>query len=176
MAPCGCNATTTVVLLDQLLRLDDVARLTGQPVDRLRQWCATGELACERVPKSWALRKGDLPRVAALAAERARGPREHRAVALAVPRGHVPRDLVGLVERALDLPAGEVVIRGLAIDQLDYVVAVWPASARLGDQAGLVALAEQLDGELLSTSATAPETRQTPRIPAVPGIAPAGSH
>ncbi|HYN70628.1 MAG TPA: hypothetical protein VEX41_10510 [Candidatus Eisenbacteria bacterium] len=136
--------------MDQLLRLDDVARLTGQPVERLRQWCATGELSCERVPKSWALRKADLPRVAIVAAEQERGVREHRAVALAVPRGRVPVDLVALVERTLGLPAGEVTIRGLAIDQLEYVVAVWPARARLGDPAALVALAERLDGELLT--------------------------
>jgi hypothetical protein len=159
--------------LDQLLRLDDVARLTGQPVERLRQWCATGELACERVPRSWALRKADLPRVAAVAAKRARGLREHQAVALAVPRGRVPVDLVALVERTLDLPPGEVVIRALTIDHLEFVVAVWPAGARPGDQAALIALAEDLDGELLTDSsagdARRPARRQAGAMPALPG-------
>jgi hypothetical protein len=159
--------------LDQLLRLDDVARLTGQPVERLRQWCATGELACERVPRSWALRKADLPRVAAVAAARARGLREHRAVALAVPREHVPVDLVALVERTLGLPAGEVAIRALTIDHLEFVVAVWPAGARLGDQAALIALAEDLDGELLTETSVndprPPARRQADRaMPALP--------
>ena len=138
--------------MDQLLRLDDVARLTGQSVERLRQWCATGELVCERVPKSWALRRADLPRVAAVAAGRARGFRDHRAVALAVPRGRVPADLVALVEGTLDLPHGDVVVRRLAIDHLDFVVAVWPAGARVDDQAALIALAEELDAELLTES------------------------
>jgi hypothetical protein len=147
--------------LDQLLRLDDVARLTGQPVERLRQWCATGELACERVPKSWALRRADLPRVAAVAARRARGFREHRAVALAVPRGRVPANLVALVEGTLDLPHGEVVVRGLTIDHLEFVVAVWPVGARVEDQAALVALAEELDAELLTESSG----RDSPRAP-----------
>jgi hypothetical protein len=140
--------------LDELLRLEDVAHLTGETIERLRQWCATGELACERVPRNWALRKADLPRVAVVAAEKARGVREHRAVALAVPRGHVPIDLVTLIERTLDLPPGEVMIRGLAIDQLDYDVAVWPAQARLPDPVALAALAERLDAELLTAAAT----------------------
>jgi hypothetical protein len=153
LAPRDCNEPNYCgSLLDQLLRLDDVARLTGQPVERLRQWCATGELACERVPRSWALRKADLPRVAVVAAEQARGVREHRAVALAVPRGRAPIDLVTLVEQTLDLPQGVVAIRGLAIDQLDYVVAVWPGNATLRDPDALVALAERLDGELLTSS------------------------
>ena len=138
--------------MDELLRLEDVAQLTGEPIERLRQWCATGELACERVPRNWALRKADLPRVALVAAEHARGVREHRAVALAVPRGHAPNDLVLLVERTLDLPAGEVAIRRLAIDQLEYIVAVWPDRAREHDPAALIALARQLDGELLTAS------------------------
>jgi hypothetical protein len=75
-------------------------------------------------------------------------------VALAVPRGRSPVDLVTLVERTLDLPPGDVTVRGLAIDHLEYVVAVWPAAARLGDQAALVALAERLDAELLTDGAT----------------------
>jgi len=141
-----------VVDVDELLRLDVVARLTGQPVERLRQWCATGELACERVPRSWALRAADLPRVAVVAAEQARGVREHGAVALAVPSARVPVDLVALVEQTLDLPRGVVVIRGLAIDQLDYIVAVWPATATPRDPAALFALADRLDGELLTST------------------------
>lgn len=144
--------------MEELLRLEDVAQLTGEPVERLRQWCATGELACERVPRSWALRKQDLPRVAVVAAEKERGVREHRAVALAVPRGHVPIDLVTLVERTLDLPPGEVTIRGLAIDQLDYVVAVWPAKARLRDPTALVDLAQRLDAELLTAGSMSAAT------------------
>jgi hypothetical protein len=80
-------------------------------------------------------------------------------VALALPRGRVPVDLVALVERTLDLPPGEVVIRALTIDHLEFAVAVWPAQASLGDQAALVALADDLEGELL-TQSSARDSRQ----------------
>ena len=50
------------------LPLQDVARLTGQPVERLRQWCATGLLACDRVDGEWALPDAELPAAHALAA------------------------------------------------------------------------------------------------------------
>ena len=73
-------------------------------------------------------------------------------MALAVPSERVPADLVTLVEETLDLPHGVVAVRGLAIDQLDYIIAVWPATATPHDPAALVALAERLDGELLTAS------------------------
>ena len=50
------------------LRLDEVADLTNQPVEQLRQWCATGLLPCDRVDGSWALPETELPAAFALAA------------------------------------------------------------------------------------------------------------
>jgi hypothetical protein len=60
------------------LPLEAVARETGQPMERLRQWCATGLLACDRVNGDWALPEGELPVAHSLAAV---GPR----LATAVP-------------------------------------------------------------------------------------------
>ena len=48
--------------------LEDVARLTRQPVERLREWCATGLLACDRVDGAWALAEDELPSAYALSA------------------------------------------------------------------------------------------------------------
>lgn len=50
------------------LRLDEVARLTRQPVEQLRQWCATGLLPCDRVGGAWALPEDELPVAFSLAA------------------------------------------------------------------------------------------------------------
>ena len=54
--------------MHRTLPLEDVARRTGQPVERLRQWCATGLLACDRVDGEWALPEHELPAAHALAA------------------------------------------------------------------------------------------------------------
>ena len=50
------------------LRLDEVARLTRQPVEQLRQWCATGLLPCDRLDGQWALPEDELPGAFSLAA------------------------------------------------------------------------------------------------------------
>ncbi|HET7472932.1 MAG TPA: hypothetical protein VFJ71_07395 [Candidatus Limnocylindrales bacterium] len=54
--------------MHRTLPLEDVARRTGQPVERLRQWCATGLLACDRVDGEWALPETELATAHALAA------------------------------------------------------------------------------------------------------------
>jgi hypothetical protein len=61
--------------------LEELARLTRQPVDRLRQWCATGLLAADRVDGAWALPEDELPAAHALSAV---GP---RLAASALPDG-----------------------------------------------------------------------------------------
>lgn len=50
------------------LPLEAVAGETGQPVERLRQWCATGLLDCDRVDGDWALPESELPVAHSLAA------------------------------------------------------------------------------------------------------------
>jgi hypothetical protein len=54
--------------MHRTLPLEDVARRTGQPVERLREWCATGLLACDRVDGEWALPEAELPAAHALGA------------------------------------------------------------------------------------------------------------
>lgn len=70
------------------LSLEEVSARTGQPVERLREWCATGRLPCDRDASGWRLPEDDLPRVHALALV---GPR------LSAGR---PSDLAGLVAMA----------------------------------------------------------------------------
>lgn len=48
--------------------LQDVARLTGSSIEQLREWCATGLLACDRVDGTWALPESELPAAYSLAA------------------------------------------------------------------------------------------------------------
>ncbi|HET7703772.1 MAG TPA: hypothetical protein VFK35_10250 [Candidatus Limnocylindrales bacterium] len=50
------------------LRLEEVAHLTHQPVEQLRQWCATGLLPCDRLDGQWALPEDELPVAYSLAA------------------------------------------------------------------------------------------------------------
>jgi hypothetical protein len=50
------------------LRLEEVAHLTHQPVEQLRQWCATGLLPCDRLDGQWALPEDELPVAFSLAA------------------------------------------------------------------------------------------------------------
>lgn len=56
--------------MEALLALDEVAQRTGQPVRRLRQWCATGSLRCERDGHGWLIPETEVPRVIVNAAER----------------------------------------------------------------------------------------------------------
>lgn len=58
--------------MHRTLPLEDVARRTGQPVERLREWCATGLLPCDRVDGEWALPETELATAQALAATRPR--------------------------------------------------------------------------------------------------------
>jgi hypothetical protein len=148
--------------LNQLLTLADVSRLTGQPVARLRHWCATGELACERVPTSWAIRERDLDQVQNAALRQAWRISHARALALAVPRRQAPIDLPALVEQRLDLPAGSAFARALSIDQQEYVIVVWPRRTGAIDGSGLIDLAEALGGELLTDGSAPPERRREP--------------
>ncbi|HEY8437584.1 MAG TPA: hypothetical protein VIK65_03120 [Candidatus Limnocylindrales bacterium] len=48
--------------------LDAVAGQTGSSVERLREWCATGLLQCDRVAGEWALPESELAAAHALAA------------------------------------------------------------------------------------------------------------
>jgi hypothetical protein len=130
------------------LSLSVAARRSGQSVARLRRWCATGELTCDRDRNGWYLFEQDLPRLALLAARRERIASEQRVIALTVPKSSPVFDLAGLVERHLVLPPGTVSSTTVAIDGEDHLVAIWPSVHRAPPEA-LATLAALVGGDLL---------------------------
>ena len=137
--------------LPVLLALDEVARRTGQPVRRLRQWCATGSLRCERDGDEWLIPEADLPHVIANAAERTSRALDRSVRALVVPNSAVGSlDLGAEVAHRLQRPAAAVSMSRLMIDGEEYVIAAWPEANGGGATAAVAELAEELGGELLA--------------------------
>jgi hypothetical protein len=135
--------------MEEILSLQEAAERTGQSVIRLSRWCATGQLRCERDVDGWHVPSSELPKVAQVAQQHASAVDEARVTALAVP-APAPPDLADLVAYRLGLSGGAVAVTPLALDGVDYVVAVWPGSA-VGDGGlpSLKDLAAQLGAELL---------------------------
>jgi len=137
-------------MVEEMLSLQVAAERSGQTVIRLGRWCATGMLRCERVGDDWLIPLSELPNIPRVAQEHAAAVEEARVTALAVPVTAAPTDLSDIVARRLGLAAGKVSITPLALDGVDYVVAVWPGAALAsGGLPALVELAADLDGELL---------------------------
>jgi excisionase family DNA binding protein len=135
--------------METVLAIDEAAQRTGQPVRRLRQWCATGRLRCERDRRGWLIPEAEIARVSSIAATRAVRGSDRTARALVVPRSaRGSTNLRGQVAAELRIPTTTVSIDGLTIDGQAYVIATWPG---LADSRGsaLADLAEELDGELL---------------------------
>jgi hypothetical protein len=134
----------------ETLSLQEAAERSGQSITRLRRWCATGKLQCGRDANGWTISASEFPHIARVAHEHATAVEEKRVTALAVPIPAAPPDLADRVAERLGLPAGKVSITPLALDGVQYVVAVW-AGESLGD-GGLPALRElavDLGGDLL---------------------------
>jgi hypothetical protein len=136
--------------MDALLDLQAASTATGQPVRRLRTWCATGKLACERDGRTWMLPLSQLPRVAGLAADRKESIDRGHAVAAIVPVTSTTPDLAREIARRLGLPSTKVSMSTLALDGGEYLMAVWRVS---GDQpvhlGPLVELVDELGGDVL---------------------------
>jgi hypothetical protein len=138
-----------LLTVEAVLSIDEAAQRTGQPVRRLRQWCATGRIRCERDLRGWLIPEAELGRAVSLGAARTVRGSDRGARALVVPQSALrSASLRQRVATELRIPAQTVSIGNLMIDGQAYVVATWPSAddARgsvLGD------LAEQLDGELL---------------------------
>jgi hypothetical protein len=135
--------------VDAMLAIDDAARRTGQPVRRLRQWCATGRILCERDGRGWLIPEAEIGRVLAIAAARTVPGSDRGARALVVPQSSLRAS--GLRERVADelrIAAQTVSVRALTIDGQPYLIATWPSAAD-GRGSFLATLADQLDGELL---------------------------
>ena len=143
---------------EDLITLREAAERYGVPVVRLGQWCATGKLGCERDGDGWLIPTSAGDAIAGLVRDQAAMVEERRVTALAVPAPAAPPDLASQVAGRLGLNDAAVSITPLALDGVDYVVAVWRGEAR-GD-GGLPALrdlAVELDAELLDGEVTAGE-------------------
>jgi hypothetical protein len=136
--------------MDALLDLQAASTATGQPVRRLRTWCATGRLACERDGKAWMIPLSQLPRVVGLSADRKESIDHGHAVAAIVPVTSTTPDLGGEIARRLGLASTKVTMSTLALDGGEYHMAVWRVSGdQPADLAPLVELVERLGGDVL---------------------------
>lgn len=137
--------------MEALLALDEVAQRTGQPVRRLRQWCATGSLRCERDGHGWLIPETEVPRVIVNAAERTLRASNRSARAIVVPNSTMGSvDLGNEVARRLQRPVKAVSLNKLMIDGQEYVIATWPDADGGGATPAVAELADELGGELLA--------------------------
>jgi hypothetical protein len=145
--------------VDDMFTLDAVSEQTGIPLSRLREWCATGRLKCEREGGDWMIPPSELKQVAALAATQwARLEGDHP-IALVVPAEVAPPNLADEVARRLGLEPASVAMSTLAMDGQDYVVAVWKDGHGNAGLPKVVKLAEEVGGELLDGAAPSAEPR-----------------
>jgi hypothetical protein len=137
------------LVVEAVLAIDKAAQRTGQPVRRLRQWCATGKIRCERDGRGWLIPEAEIGRVRSIAAERTVRGSNRSARALIVPRSALgSANLRDQVAGGLQIPGRTVSLDMLTIDGQAYVIATWPIAADARGSA-LAELAEELDGELL---------------------------
>ena len=140
--------------MDRLLSLDAAAQATGQPIARLRGWCATGRLRCEREAGDWHIPLAELPHIGALVEEHDRAVEAGESAVLVVPVSAATPDLPAEIARRLGLPAGTVSTSTLALDGSEYLLAVWKSDGTVA--LGPVAeLAAELGGDLLDGEAKA---------------------
>jgi hypothetical protein len=137
--------------MKQHLPLETVAAATGQSVDWLRAWCATGNLRCEKDGDGWTLPIVELVRVGALVAQRDASFAAGHAQAFVAPIASASPGLRAEVARRLGLPAAAVTTSTLALDGTAYVLALWNVNGadEAHELASLMELAEELGGQLL---------------------------
>jgi hypothetical protein len=158
--------------MPELLTLEAVAKLTSQPVRRLREWCATGQLHCEREGRQWMLPEEEVPRVAELIEARSRTAKERRSHAMVVPTPVDAAVLGAQIALRLKLPEAAIMLHRLALDGREYVIAAWPGQESALNRAGferLAMLADELGGELLdgmnSGHRPPPSAQPAPELP-----------
>jgi hypothetical protein len=135
---------------EELIPLSVAAERSGQTQAALGMWCATGKVRCYRDGDGWLVAVSELPAIAREAREKATAIAEERITAIAVPAPVAPPHLANEVASRLGLDAGNVSLTPLALDGVDYVVAVWRgAVAGTGGLPALRALADELDAVLL---------------------------
>ena len=112
--------------MTELTKIEDVATAAGVPTSRLRSWCATGQLRCDRDERGWLVPRSEMARLDALVASRGNGANGHHPIALAMPVDRARGDgLVELKRRAEVTP--EVAGVPLSVDGMDYAIVSWPS-------------------------------------------------
>ena len=140
--------------MDRLLSLDAAAQAMGQPIARLRHWCATGRLRCEREGGDWLIPLAELPHITVLVEDHERAVEAGESAVLVVPVSAATADLPAEIARRLGLPVGTVSTSTLALDGSEYLLAVWKTDGTVA--LGPVAeLAAELGGDLLDGEAKA---------------------
>jgi hypothetical protein len=133
---------------EETLSLQRAAARYEVPLIRLRRWCATGKLRCERAGDDWVIPVSEVGRIEELAQQYETGSAPVRGLAVRVPA--VPPDLATTVAARLGLRRSAVTLTPLALDGVEYVVAVWRGDIdRDGGLPALQELAVELDAELL---------------------------
>ena len=134
---------------EPFVQLAEAAERSGQSAARLRLWCATGRLLCDRNSDGWLISTVEIRRIGDVARELDVGVPSRRITGLAVPAG-ASTNLADRVATLLGRPPQDVSASPLALDGAAYVVAVWGNAP--GDASKAHALHElscELDGELL---------------------------
>lgn len=127
------------------LPLSDVSEQTHVSVRKLREWCATGRLSCERIGDSWALHAADVEDlVRELASHDVHATRD---ASLALPAEVATPQAEREIADALGVGRGEIAVARLMIDGMEYVVLAAHADADAIEAArGVV---ERYGGQLL---------------------------
>ncbi len=135
----------------ELLHLSEAASRSGVGADRLRQWCATGLLDCERVERQWMISVDCLGEIGRLAAEggRRRAADDARQIAVGAmfssePGAHdVLRRLTGK-----GIAIREANLAPMALDRVDGVLLAVTVEANDADE--VVAIAEACGGTVIA--------------------------
>ena len=137
--------------MDRVLTLVDAAAATGQPISRLRSWCATGKLHCDRQSGEWTIPLGEFLRVPALLEERQSAIEAGRPAAVIVPITAATAELAAEIARRLGLAERSVTTSTLALDGTDYLLAAWKSdgTGKTPELAPVVELVEGLGGQIL---------------------------
>ncbi len=135
----------------ELLPLQEVASRSGVNEDRLRLWCATGLLACERIGRRWMLATECLDEVARLAVDggRRRATAEARRVAIAAMfrSTRQANEALERIDRR-KIARWEASSAPMSLDQLDGVLLAVTVEAHDAD--AVVAIAEACDGAVIA--------------------------
>jgi hypothetical protein len=137
------------------VELARAAALTGQPISRLRGWCAIGALCCERDERGWRVPASEMPQLRSLIEQDGHPPEGSEAIALAVPLEASKGLDAADVARRTEIEEQDVSFAPLAVDGEDYEVISWPQMGDAGSAEVLAAMADEFDGLVLTRTEAA---------------------